>query len=124
MAPCATWECQLPWLPLPFESGGNIIIQDWNSVLILLLLYIYVSSAEPVQVAKSELLTSSVQLVHQPLLPSTADSDSAPVVFSARSGEQQTPQVGQCLAVMHNDVSSSAGNSEGIRNHARCKFVV
>ena len=70
------------------------------------------------------MLTSSVQLVHQPLLHSTADSDSAPVVFSARSGEQRTPQVGQCLAVMRNDVSSSAGNNQGIRDHSRCKLVV
>ena len=72
------------------------------------------SAAEPVQVAKSEALTSSVQLVRQPLLRSAADSDSAPVVFSARDGEQQTPQVGHCLAVKRNDVSSSAGNIQGI----------
>lgn len=70
------------------------------------------SAGEPVQVAKSEALTSSVQLVRQPLLRSAADSE----VFSACDGEQQTPQVGQCLAVMHNDVSSSAGNNQGIRD--------
>ena len=70
------------------------------------------SAGEPVRVAKSEASTSSVQLVRQPLSRSAADSE----VFSARDGEQQTPQVGQCLAVMYNDVSSSAGNIQGIRD--------
>ena len=70
------------------------------------------SAGEPVRVAKSEASTSSVQLVRQPLSRRAADSE----VFSARDGEQQTPQVGQCLAVMYNDVSSSAGNIQGIRD--------
>lgn len=81
------------------------------------------STAEAVQVAKSAALTSSVQLVRQPLSRS-ADSDSAPSVFSARGGAQRTPQLGQCLAVMRNDTSSSAGNNDGTRDHARCKCVV
>jgi len=77
------------------------------------------SQAEPVQVAKSTALTSSVQLVRQPLSRSAADSDSTPAIYSARGGEERTPQLGQCLAVMRNDISSSAGNNQGIRDRSR-----
>ena len=77
------------------------------------------STVEPVQVAKSAALTSSVQLVRQPLSHSAADSASAPAsIFSSRSGEQRTPQVGQCLAVMRSDISSSAGNNQVIRDRS------
>jgi len=77
------------------------------------------SPAEPVQVTKSAALTSSVQLVRQPLSRSAADSDSTPAIYSARGGEERTPQLGQCLAVMRNDISSSAGNNQGIRDRSR-----
>ena len=85
------------------------------------------SAAEPVQVAESAALTSSVQLVHQPLLRGAADCDSTPAIFCARGGDQRTSHHGKCLAVMRNDISPCAGNRiikvhVAKMDHTRCQI--